>query len=96
MSVETNCFLFMLTIDAKLAVKFTASVPGHFQNALTETGGKCQALASLHHISTKFSMCQLPEFKRTCQDRYSKSKQNCSEVEKPQLTPNTSRWLVVL
>ncbi len=41
-------------------------------------------------------MCQLSECKKTCRDRYSKSKQKCSEVEKPQSTPNTLRWLVVL
>ncbi len=41
-------------------------------------------------------MCQLSECKKTCRDRYSKSKQKCSEVEKPQSAPNTLRWLVVL
>lgn len=99
MSTETNSVCLTLTVGAMLDKKFTVSVPGHFQNALMETGGKCQVLAPRSprwHAPTKLNVCMLPECKKTCQDRYSKSKQKHSEVEKPSLTPNTLSQLVVL
>lgn len=100
MSTETNSVCFTLTVSALLVVKFTVSVPGSFSKCLDENRRKVSGSSISSpclprwHVPTKLNVCMLPEFKKTCQDRYSKQKR--SEVEKPSLTLNTLSQLVVL